>query len=210
MGFDVALPDRNEKALSAVEKAHKIIIATMGDYLVADEFCVGLKEYEKEADATFDDVIKEAFQHHRSLIGKKNRYVEPIQEARKIVKGKMVDYRAAEEKRQREAEALAREAAIKAAEEQALRDAEEAEKSGDKALAETILAAPIQAPAVVLKSEVPKSQTVLRKVWKFRVSDSSRLPREYLCPDMTKIGSVVRALKDNHGIAGVEAWIETC
>jgi cell envelope opacity-associated protein A len=69
-----------------------------------------------------------------------------------------------------------------------------------------------EAPAVMRESLVAASESViapttltLRERWVFEVTDPAALPREYLCPDLAKIGAVVAALKDQHGIPGVAA-----
>ena len=44
------------------------------------------------------------------------------------------------------------------------------------------------------------------KVWKFEVEDLTKIPLEYLMPDMVKIGKVVRA---GVKIPGVKSWQES-
>lgn len=47
-----------------------------------------------------------------------------------------------------------------------------------------------------------------RANWKFEVTDPALIPREYLQPDLQKIGAVVRALKGDAAIAGVRVFAE--
>ena len=68
--------------------------------------------------------------------------------------------------------------------------------------AETVTAAPVE-------SEAPKVKGIsTRTVWKFEVTDESQVPREYLSVDHTKIGGVVRALKNAANIPGVRVYSE--
>jgi len=46
------------------------------------------------------------------------------------------------------------------------------------------------------------------KRWSFRITNPALVPREYLTVDEQKIGAVVRALKDQAKIPGVEVFSE--
>jgi hypothetical protein len=64
-------------------------------------------------------------------------------------------------------------------------------------------------PAPVVNSSVAKVAGVATKqVWKFEVSDVNLIPREYMIPDMVKIGAMVRATKGTIPIAGIEMFAE--
>jgi DNA repair exonuclease SbcCD ATPase subunit len=64
-------------------------------------------------------------------------------------------------------------------------------------------------PAPVVNSSVAKVAGVATKqVWKFEISDANIIPKEYMIPDMVKIGAVVRATKGTLAIPGVEIYAE--
>lgn len=126
--------------------------------------------------------------------------------------------RAAEEKARREAEEKRRKAeeereagnvaAAAKLEAQAAGVEQRAEARADNLLAraETVVAEPVKtaAPKVKGLSE--------RKVWKFEITDASKIRPEFLTPDETKIGKQVRALgKDAAPLIGegVRIWQET-
>ena len=44
--------------------------------------------------------------------------------------------------------------------------------------------------------------------WKFRVVAPESIPREYLTPDLVKIGQVVRAMRGATAIKGIETYAE--
>jgi hypothetical protein len=107
------------------------------------------------------------------------------------------------------------------------RQAEEARKAGDLAGAQkleqragrtedraaakvaNLEAAAISAVAPIIQTEIPKVQGVARKrVWKFRVDDASKLPREFLMPDEKKLTGYVRAMKGDARIPGITVWDE--
>lgn len=139
----------------------------------------------------------------------------------------------AEARKQREkAEAAARETQRKADEAAAaarqeaerLRQAGEAEAAqkleakADKVEAraaekiETLQQEAASVVAPVIQVEQPKLAGVRRtETWKFEVIDATKLPAVYLMPDLTKIGSVVKALKGEAAatIPGIRVWSET-
>jgi len=80
---------------------------------------------------------------------------------------------------------------------------EEAALAGAAAAADEAAAAP--APTVRVASSVPKVAGIKARVnYKFTVVDATKLPREYLQPDLVKIGAEVRRIKH---IARAEALI---
>jgi hypothetical protein len=48
----------------------------------------------------------------------------------------------------------------------------------------------------------------MRKVWKYRITDVNLIPRDYMQPNETMIGQIVRAGKDTTRIPGVEVYFE--
>lgn len=62
---------------------------------------------------------------------------------------------------------------------------------------------------LVLAAETePGTQDTYIDNWKFRIEDAAKVPREYLCPDLKRIGQVVEALKDACVIPGVVVYNE--
>ena len=114
-----------------------------------------------------------------------------------------------EEKKRRAEEARRQDEARKQAEEEQLARAVEAEEFGDKEEAEDIIHEEISVAPVIVEKTVPKVQGISKQMaWKFRVVDATKLPQKYLMPNETKIGGVVRALKSEARIPGVETWEE--
>lgn len=200
------LPEKNEHALTALDQANALEIVTVADYTAADQLCARLKLLDKEVDEAYDEHISAAFKAHRSLVAKKNKYAEPIDQARKIIKAKMVVWQEAEEEKRRAEERRLQEIARKKAEEEALQAAQDAQQAGDTASAEAILSAPVEAPAVVLPKAAPKIMTSIRTIWKARIVKPNLIPREYLTPDEMKINGVARATKGTVKIPGVEFY----
>lgn len=95
----------------------------------------------------------------------------------------------------------AAEAARKAAEVRAREEAYQEtlrREAAEKAAARVQVVAPVRLAGVSY-----------RELWRCEVIDAGAVPREYLTPDMTKIGAVVRATKGSLQIPGVRIWSET-
>lgn len=153
--------------------------------------------------------------------------VQVIDQAVKAYVAEQARLRAAEEQRlreeaARERERLQREAAVEAAKAEALRrQAAEAAERGSLETAARLNARADQADArsdarddavhhvavpVVPEAPVKVAGLSTRERWAFRVTDASKLPREYLMPDESAIRAVVNGLKGNTRIPGVEVY----
>jgi hypothetical protein len=124
-----------------------------------------------------------------------DRVSSPLAEANTITRKKIGDYRAEIERRRREAEEINRQ-------KEELARKEAAFNQGEITVDTTPVNVPAPPPAHV-RTEVGSLGT--QKVWKFEVIDPAQLPREYLTPDLVKIGKVIRA---GVSIPGVKAWQE--
>lgn len=57
--------------------------------------------------------------------------------------------------------------------------------------------------------EKPLADVSLRTTWDFEVVDAEKIPRKYLVPDLVTIGKVVRAIKDQTDIPGIRVFPKT-
>lgn len=94
----------------------------------------------------------------------------------------------------------------KQAEEAAQAASDRAEQAKQEAMA--IRADAAAAPAVVVVVERTAPSVTRRMVPKFRVTNEAIIPRAYFSRDDVKIGGVVRSLRANHGIPGIEYYEE--
>ena len=124
------------------------------------------------------------------------------------IKAAMVGYQDEQDRRRREEQRKADEAARRERE----RLAEQARKAQEAGRAERAAQLEQRASAVtapVLSRAPPRVAGVqTRELWKFAVDDPAKLPREYLVPDESKIRRVVEALKGDTVIPGVRVWPE--
>lgn len=197
------------KAEGALAEASRLSVVDRSTYEMSAGFLMGLKSLMKSIDDTFDPIIESAHRAHKEAVAAKKKHAEPVQKAEATVKGKMSSYAAEEERKRIAEEKRLQEDARRREEEIRIQAAIDAEAAGEKEAAEAIIAAPVIAPIVVVKSEVPKMDGIShRSVWKFRISDETKIPREYLKVDEVKIGGVVRSMKGMTAIPGVEVYEE--
>lgn len=203
------VPEQNTKALAAINQANAFDIAAPGAREALDAFCVGLKLLEKEVDLAYDEHIEAAHKAHKSLVAKKKNYAEPIMAAYRIAKGKLIALFDRDKAIADQEAAIARAKAKRDAEDEALARAARAAEFGDDKTADEIITAPVIVAPVQVAAPV-KTATVLQTRWKYKITNAALIPREYLVPDETKIGGVVRATKGSIAIPGVEAYSERC
>ena len=200
------------KALTISDQARAIKIYDNDTYLAAGAFWQQVKATMKEVADTFDPLIEKCHQSHKEALAQKAKYFAPLEGAYKFVKSLMSTYDA-EQERIRQAEQRRLEAeARKVEEERQFKAALEAEAAGDKEEAAALIETPAYVPPVVLEKTVPKMTggPVYRTIWKFRITDISKIPAMYMVPDEVKIGQIVRALKKQANIPGVEPYEERC
>lgn len=184
-------------------------ITTQEDLERAEEFLKSCYEREKMIGEHCDADIKAANDLHKSLVAKRRRYLEPVQNLIGQLKNQVSGW-LIRQKAKRDAEIAAAEAAARKAEEdKRLADAQAMQEQGHTEAAEEILSAPV-AP-VITAPQPPKAKaasTTLTKTWRFEIVDAAKIPREYLAVDETKIGRVVKAHSGTIAIPGVRIYCE--
>ena len=199
-----------------IQAETKDVAQRAGEIAIVDEpscgeavtFLRAVKTLRKRVGDTFDTPIKAAHEAHKAVIAAKREHDDPLRTAETIVKSKVGAYQDEQRRIRLEADRLLREKAELAEEERRLAEAEELEKSGRSAEAEAVIEAPAPVVAVTIPP-APKHQGITTtQRWKFRVTDSSLIPREYLSIDMVKIGGVVRSMKGQTKIPGIVAYPE--
>lgn len=207
-------------ALTWPQRASALTIASPAAYTEAGEMLKGIKALRKEVDAVFDPIITAAHAAHKEACSQKKRAETPLAEAEQILKRGLIAYDTEQDRIRREEERRLQELARQEAETQRLNEAAALEREASAAPdlaagyhlrreAEALLEQPIAAPVVVLEKSTPKVSGIsYREVWRFRIADATKIPREYLSVDEQKIGGVVRAMKGATAIPGIEVYSE--
>ena len=160
--------------------------------------------------------LREALQQHDYETS--GMHETPLAEAEAILKRGLITYDTEQERIRREEERRLQALARQQEEARQLAEAADLERQANEATditeayqirreAEALLDAPVVAPVVVLERSTPKVSGInYREVWRFRVVDPTKIPREYLAVDEQKIGGVVRAMKGATAIPGIEVY----
>jgi hypothetical protein len=204
------------EALTWPERAKAARVSDTVTYLTACELLKGIKALRQKIGETFDPHIKRAFEAHRALCREKADAEAPLTEAEMILKRALVAWDTEQERLRREEERRLADEARRQEEQRRLEEAaaleREAERTQDPQLREeahALFEQPIETPTVVVAKSTPKvSGITYRELWKYRIADASKVPREYLKVDDIRIGGVVRALKGGTKIPGVEVYVE--
>jgi len=177
-------------------------------------FLSRLKAQEKAVHALWDDDIEMANKLHRSLTGKRKKFLDAITNAFRLVDGKRSEYLERLEREKQEKERVEREKAQAIQQAELLAEAATLEKTGDTLGAECVLAEAMNAPApvVVVASSAPVYDGGYNRAlpWQVEVIDPSKVKKEYWCLDVDSIGALVRKkgkLAENIiGAGSVRIW----
>lgn len=190
-----------KKTGNVYEEAKALVIQDDDQFHVASDILQAIKGLQKEIDAHYDPAIKKAHDAHKAILEAKKKQSEPLKQAERILKSKIVTYHDEQERIRREEERKRQEELRKQEEERRLNEAIE---TGD----ESALEEPVVVPEVKVEDTTKHKGISYSTIWKFRVKDKSKVPEEYKIIDEVKVGQVVRAMKENTSIPGIEAYPE--
>ncbi len=197
------------QVLAIPEQAQVMVIDSKESMIIADQIKKTIKELIKCVDNTFKPLADKAFAAHRAITSKWKETKDPLVNADVLITTKAKAYlKKVEEERLME-EIRLRDIARRAEEERRLIEAIELEKEGDTLGADEIINEPILIITPTVKMDIPKvDQRMYRTIWKWKVVDKAKIPREYLTTDDIKINGVVRALKGATNINGIQVYEE--
>lgn len=184
-----------EKSINdLLSKVETFTIKDEADFELAAEFLRdSIKRNEKRVKEAFEDERKRTYAPYKAVTDRIKWFNDHLTRAEDHLKDELVRYfiERLREERQRFLEAQ------KAAEEQRLSQAAE---TGDEQSLE--------------EAYIPEPQYPVKKIngisfiedWDYRIHSPESLPREYLKPDKDKIKKMVKAMKADTNIPGVEAF----
>lgn len=208
--------DVKQVALSVPDQAKAFTVSNNDDYTAGESLLATCKQIENEIHATFDPIVDKAHQAHKEAVAQRKKYLDPIEDGRRILKGKMIAYQSEQERKQREEQARLEAEARKRAEDEALALAAQAEAEGDKETAEAIIAEPVQVAPVVVPRTAPAASRLSagRSVWSAEVVSLMALvkavaegkqPITLIQANETALNGMARSLKSAMNIQGVRA-----
>lgn len=205
--------DQNKKideALTLAESVAKIHIITVPDYTDAGRILSEVKARYKELDTLRKDITKPIDLAKKNVMALFEKPLTALEKLESFLKTEMISFQNRQEAERRKIEAEAR-AKQEAEAKKLLEKAEKAMEAGkhSKAGELTAKAELLKNSPVIVPDNAPKADgTAIRENWTFRIVNEMEIPREYLIPDLKKIGAVAKALKNMAKIPGVEVYAE--
>lgn len=196
-----------ETDATAIEsRADALVVENEATQMAAGDALKDIKRLRVAVAELLDTPIKAAHAAHKAICEVRNKLDRPLSRAEHCIKKKVSDWQYAEQRR-RDAERQRLEAEAREAEEtRRLEQAAQLERTGDKENAERVLAEPVIHTPVTVK-DVPKIKGVsVRERWTFRIVAVDLIPREYMIPNETVLGSLARSTKGKLKIPGVEFY----
>lgn len=227
----VDIDPQQERALSTDIQSQlaslPAVITDPDSYRKAKESLPLLKRAENKVIAFFSDMKIAADKAHKAIVAKEKEQLTPIAQARTKLSGLIYGYEREQDRIRREAERKAADEERQRRETEALAQADALNQQGAPEMADMVIEEAIAAPApiVALPTRAVEVEGVsIRENWqpvyvgcspgqKWKdLTDEQRkrvlalLPREYLMPDESAIGRVVKALKSGTKIPGVQPF----
>ena len=192
-----------------VAQAKSIVITNQAQYEGANVFLRADKMLQKSIKATFDPIVDSAYRTYKEAGNKRKEFLEPVQDAEKVVKNIMIAYddkmEAIRREEQRKIDAKARvEEEIKR--KQLEKRAEEWAAKGKEAKAEELQeqAEEVEIVAPVIAPKVEKVAGVIySKTYSVDTADINQVPREYLLINFPALNKRAQASKGMAKVTGV-------
>ena len=215
------LPEETEReALTWPERARSITITNQQTYSIAATLLIDISALAKRIQDHHKPIKDAAYAAHKVAVAAEKRLLDPLDEARTILRRGIGAWEAEQERIRMELERKAQAEARKQEEEMRLALAVQAEELGaDEVTTEEILStpmvtvAPVVAPTFERVSGVSTSQR-----WHAEVTDIKALCRavgegkasvEFVQANLVALNALARAMKSTLNISGVRAVAET-
>lgn len=216
------------KALALPDQARAMKVEDSESFAKANQFFVMAHSLEKEITKTFSKIKKATHDAWKTVTKEESDAMAPVSLAKAIVKKEIEQYAEIQREITQARERVAQEEERRKAETRQVERAAALEQQGHAALAEQVLAAPIQVPQVSLptvKEELVGAGFVDQ--WKYRVVDATALLQAAVDgkiafsvkdPDEEKttgavqvsieVGKLLGGTKEMFSLPGVKAWTE--
>lgn len=211
--LDTAERSLGEEVSLVEQNASSVIVHDNASYEQAAQITKSLKQMQKKVKDYWEPLRVSAKKTYDDVLGKKKKMLDPLEQAEKILKGKMGAFVAQQERERREREDAARRAA-QAETDRKLAEAADLEQQGDAMGAEMAMAeAEVYddaAAGITVASKAPKVEGVATaKVWKITSIDASKVPVEIagmvIRPvDEKLVLNLIKATKGQIKIPGIE------
>jgi len=220
MATELKEKELENQALSWPEKAQAITIVDQGSYDKATGLLIDIAALEKEIIDHHKPIKDAAFAAHKAAVAAEKRLLDPLAQAKGILKGGIGVWMREQERIRQEAERKAREEQARLEEEARLKLAVQAEEMGaSEETTEEILSTPMPVEIPVVPPTYQKTKGVSAgQRWRAEVYNIKMLcaaiaegkaSSEMVQPNMTALNAMARAMKSTFNLPGVRAVPET-
>lgn len=204
------------KVVTALDYAKTLIIKDDKVCQEAIDYEHGLSALMKEIESAFRPTLKKMDEARDGLFKEMTGRLTPVEEAKRLIKGKRIVYVEEQERIRKAEEARIQAEARRLAEEAALAAAIAAEEAGEDAEAEAIINEPVHVPVITVAKTVPSAGVAgaIKEIWSAEVVDFMELLKSIVAgkasiglvePNQTALNGMARSLKANMQLAGVRA-----
>jgi hypothetical protein len=209
---EIAIIDTKQIEIEVSNISQQAMAMTVTDivsYQEAGRVLLAFDKMKKNIVAYFKDLKKAADEAHKTICDREKEELAKLSPGLNYLNKAMTVYTLAETAKRREEEERLRQIAVKAEEEERLQAAIQAEKEGDKEVAEAILSESVYVHPPIVETQAPKIDGLAMAItWRWRITNEALIPRSYLMPDEVRINGVVRSLKSDCNIPGIEVYPE--
>jgi hypothetical protein len=210
-----------QEVMSVPDRAKLIIVKDQQSLQNANLIFLDIKGLRKKIEEVFSPIIQAAHKTHQEAIAQRKKVEEPLIVAENYLNGQVTDYNREQRRiREEEMEKLRLQAIKeefdrrKKEEEDRISQAIALEEVGAYEEAESLISETIEEKEKPMEVVVPPPETpkvklmgaAMRESWDFEIEKESLIPRQYLIPDLKKIGGMVRALKGETNIPGIKVF----
>jgi len=194
---------------SLAEQVDTFEVTTAEHYESGAEVLKTIKGLAKEVEDQRKKITSPLDQAKRQVMDLFRPLTESLAGAERKLKQRLVAWSSEQDRIRREEQRKAEEKARRERE-RLTKQAEEARQKGREDRAQTLEDRAVSTVAAPPPPAAPKVAGVqTRTVWRFRITDPAKVPDKYKIVDEKRIGGVVRALKGDTEIPGIEVWEES-
>lgn len=200
-----------QESRPVIDEAKAIVISSQHKYMAATEFLQTIKAMQQKVKETFEPICKKAHAAWVEATGQRNKFLDPLEAAERVVKQKMAAYLDEQDRKRREEEARQAEE-LRKQQEKARKQAEKEEAKGNIEKADLIRQeaqeSALRAPAAQVPQ--PKAEGIKKiEKWHYKITSLDRLPKKYMIPNDKMLQDLASATKGKVDIPGVQFYSET-
>jgi hypothetical protein len=208
MSTSIELVNMEQKAEAemapVLQRARDFAVTDMLSYEAADSIIAEVRIKVKDREIELGPAKEAATKSWQAMNAIWKKFVvDPLEACKTLDRKRYAWKKAEDDRRAREAEELRRAEELRQANER-LELASRMEAAGMKEQAEKIIDAPaasVNVPEPVKVAKVEGQSNV--ENWQARVVDEKLIPREYLTPDLVKLGKLAKLMKGKASVPGV-------